>query len=59
MSYKLEDLIHHSVDEVHEILWSQEPYSVFEDYQEFKILLLRRIEIFNESLSFISEAFVL
>lgn len=55
----MEELISHSVDEVNEILWMPEPYSVFEDYDDFKILLLRRIQVENESLNFTAEAFVL
>lgn len=56
---KLEDLIDHSQDEVLEMLSADEPYSVFEDYSEFKALLLRRIEFDKNKLDFKSEFFIL
>ena len=56
---KLPELIHSNIEEVQEILNSQEPYSVFEDYGDFKILLLRHLEIRNENLEFRSESFLL
>ncbi|CAN5676040.1 hypothetical protein BH10BDE1_BH10BDE1_16910 [soil metagenome] len=56
---KLAQLISTNLEEVEEILYSQDPYSVFEDYGEFKILLLRRLQFKNENLEFTSEAFIL
>jgi len=56
---KLEDVVPHSHDEVAEMLSAPEPFSVFEDYSDFKILMLRRIEFAKEQLDFKSEFFVL
>jgi magnesium transporter len=56
---KLEEIIDHSHDEVGEMLAAPEPFSVFEDYSDFKILMLRRIEFIKERLSFKSEFFIL
>jgi magnesium transporter len=55
----LEDIIDHSVEEVREMMVSQEPFSTFEDYSDFKILLLRRIDFSKQKLDFKSEFFVL
>lgn len=56
---KLDDLISHSREEVREIIAAPEPYSVYEDYDDFQVLLLRRIELQSESVNFRPEIFVL
>lgn len=56
---ELREIILTNVEEVQEIISAHEPYSVFEDYDGFKVLLLRRLEIKNENLEFKSEAFIL
>lgn len=56
---KLSELIHHNVDEIQEMLGVPEPYSTFEDYSDYKILLLRRMDFLHERLEFRSEAFLL
>ncbi len=56
---KLEEIIEHSLGEVAELVAATDPYSAFEDYDSFKVLLLRRIEFGAEDLRFKSEVFVL
>lgn len=56
---KLEEVIEHSVDEVSDMLNASEPFSAFEDYIDFKVLIIRRIEFVKESLSFRAESFIL
>ncbi|MCB0411187.1 MAG: hypothetical protein KDD22_01590 [Bdellovibrionales bacterium] len=56
---QLDEIIEHSQDEILEMLSAAEPYSVFEDYLDFKVLMLRRIELFRERLSFKSEFYIL
>lgn len=56
---KLEEIIEHSYEEVTEMMMASDPYSVFEDYLDFKILLLRRIDFIKEKLKFKSEFFIL
>jgi magnesium transporter len=56
---KLNEIIEHSEVEVEEMLTMAEPYSAFENYIDFKILLLRRIEFANQRLNFKSEFFIL
>jgi magnesium transporter len=56
---KLEEIIDHSHEEVVEMMGAGEPFSVFEDYTDFKILLLRRIDFEKEKLKFRSEFFIL
>lgn len=56
---KLEELIPHSQEEVAEIIHAPDPYSVFENYQDFKILLLRRIQFNSNRIDFVAESFVL
>jgi magnesium transporter len=56
---KLNDLIQGSTDEVADILRASDPVSVFEDYEQFKVLLLRRLDFQDHHLGFVPEAFVL
>ncbi|MGE4134023.1 MAG: CorA family divalent cation transporter [Bdellovibrionales bacterium] len=56
---KLSELIDHSAEEVQEMLSSPEPFSAFEDYGDFKLLLIRRIEFVSRNLGFRSEAYIL
>lgn len=54
----LESLIDHDIAEVEELLAAQEYNSVFEDYGDFQLLILRRMRIHEKALSFSSEAFL-
>ncbi|MCB0348264.1 MAG: hypothetical protein KDD37_05485 [Bdellovibrionales bacterium] len=56
---KLEELIDHSHDEVNEMLSATESFSAFEDYTDFKILLIRRVQFESGRLGFKSEFFLL
>lgn len=58
-AFKLSNLIQQNLDEVQDTLWATEPYSVFEDYGDFQILILRRIEVEDETIGFKPESFVL
>ncbi len=55
----LSKIITHSYDEVVGMLISDQQTSVFEDYDEFKVLILRRMSVSHEKINFIPEAFVL
>jgi len=55
----LADIIENNVDEVAEMLSAPEPFSVFEDYGDFQILILRRIDFSTAELNFKSEFFIL
>lgn len=55
----LDSLINHSRDEVDEMLLSDDQTSVFEDYQDFKVLILRKMNVSNEKINFIPESFIL
>lgn len=55
----LEEVIPHSIEEVREILSQAEPYSVYEDYGDFKILLLRGMEVAQDTLSFTASGYIL
>jgi len=56
---KLHELVQGSTDEVADILRAADPVSVFEDYEHFKVLLLRRLDVQDNHLGFTPEAFVL
>jgi magnesium transporter len=56
---KLNEIVEHSELEVEEMLSMNEPYSAFENYIDFSILLLRRIEFTKDKLDFKSEFFIL
>jgi magnesium transporter len=56
---KLNEIVEHSELEIEEMLAMKEPYSAFENYVDFSILLLRRIEFGRDQLNFKSEFFVL
>jgi magnesium transporter len=56
---KLDNIIEQNLAEVNEMLFAPDPYSAYEDYTDFQILLLRRITFVNEILNFKSEFFIL
>ena len=56
---KLTQLIEHDIPEVCELLTPVDPYSTYEDYDDFKILLIRRISFNQNQMNFTSEAFLL
>jgi magnesium transporter len=56
---KLNEIIDHSETEIEEMLQMNEPYSAFENYIDFNVLLLRRIEFSKDHLDFKSEFFIL
>ncbi len=56
---KIEEIIEHSFDEVSEMITAPEPFSVFEDYAEFQVLLLRRVDFSKSRLHFRSEFYIL
>lgn len=55
----LDTIISHSHDEVEEMLRSVDQPSVYEDYRDFKIFVIRRLSLENEKISFTPEAFVI
>jgi magnesium transporter len=55
----LNEIIEQNLDEVTEMLASPDQYSVFEDYGDFQILLMRRIDFAKNELNFKAEFFVL
>ena len=57
--WMLKQIITHSYEEVIEMLFSEEQTSVFEDYRDFKVLILRRISVSDEKIHFVPEAFVI
>lgn len=56
---KLQQLIQTGHDEILEIMNVDQSHSVFEDYGDFKFLLIRRIEFNQQQLEFRTEAFIL
>ncbi|MCO5144266.1 MAG: hypothetical protein M9962_14345 [Oligoflexia bacterium] len=55
----IKQVISSNVDEVSEIIYCNDPVSVFEDYVDFKVLLIRRIELQGSKLDFRIESFIL
>jgi magnesium transporter len=55
----LKDIVTHSYEEVHPIVTEPYRYSVFEDYVDFQIFVVRRMRVDQAALGFQSNAFVL
>ncbi|MCB0418903.1 MAG: hypothetical protein KDD39_14750 [Bdellovibrionales bacterium] len=55
----LEDVAPHSHDEIAELLAPSDSFSVYEDYGDFKILIVRKMTLEKQSLSFVSDFFLL
>lgn len=55
----LESIIPHSQEEVLEMLTSSDQSSVFEDYEDFKVLILRRVQFSDQGMQYVPEAFVI
>lgn len=55
----LKQIITQCYDEVVGMLVSDEQTSVFEDYREFKVLIMRRMSVSDEKINFVPEGFVI
>lgn len=56
--FKLDDIISEHIDEVRGIIKATNPQPVFEDYGDFQILIVRKMDFSQKNLKFLSEIFV-
>jgi len=57
--FQLNDIVLHDYDEVYRLADSQDQVSVFEDFEDFQVFVVRRMSVHKNALSFESAPFIL
>lgn len=57
--YTLDELVYSQYKEVKDLIFKPNQLSVYEDYDDFQILIVRRMTIAENSLKFITESFII
>lgn len=57
--YKLEELVKSHLKEVGDLIFNPNQPSVYEDYEDFQILIVRKMSIAENNLRFITEVFII